>query len=454
MSATLLNLLLAVFLLAANAFYVAAEFALVKSKGFRIDAMAEENRFGARLSQKMLRNVEAYLACCQLGITMASLGLGWVGEPTVAAILEPLLLPLGMPASAVNFTAFFVGFLVFSSLHIVLGEQVPKTLAIREPEPVAQWIAYPLHVSFVIFYPLNWLLNNAARGILRMLGVKEGSHQEILTHDEIEGLVDVSAEHGKVEESQAEYIHNLFRFGELEVADVMVHRTNMQTVNAGDPIEKIVDEVVASAYTRVPLWLDKPENIVGIVHAKDLLARLKNVGGDLAQIDIRQIAKKPWFVPDSTSLNDQLNAFLKRKLHIALVVDEYGEVQGLITLEDILEEIVGDIADEYDVTSDGIRRQPDGSVNVDGSVPIRDLNRVMGWSLPDEEATTIAGLVIHEARIIPEPGQAFTFHDFRFQVLRRNRNRITALRIMPLDRIKPPPAPAAAPANAAPTPQR
>jgi CBS domain containing-hemolysin-like protein len=444
MSATLLNLLLAFFLLGANAFYVAAEFALVKSKGFRIDTMAAEKRFGAELTQRMLRNVEAYLACCQLGITMASLGLGWVGEPTVAAILEPLLHPLGLPESAVNFTAFLVGFLMFSSLHIVVGEQVPKTLAIREPEPVAQWIAWPLHVSYVVFYPLNWLLNNAARGILRMFGVREGSHQEILAPDEIEGLVDVSAEHGQVEETQAEYIHNLFRFGELEVADVMVHRTNMQTVNADDPIDKIVDEVVASAYTRVPMWEGKSENIVGVLHAKDLLARLKTVGGDLSKIDIRSIAKKPWFVPDTTNLQDQLNAFLKRKLHIALVVDEYGEVQGLLTLEDILEEIVGDIADEYDVTAEGIRKQPDGSVNVDGSVPIRDLNRVMGWALPDEEATTIAGLVIHEARIIPEPGQAFTFHGFRFQVLRRSRNRITALRITSVDKVQAKAAAAAA----------
>ena len=184
----------------------------------------------------------------------------------------------------------------------------------------------------------------------------------------------------------------------------------------------------------MPLWENEPENIVGIVHAKDLLRAVKDAGGDMSKIDIRAIATKPWFVPDTTSLTDQLNAFLKRKAHFALVVDEYGEVQGLVTLEDILEEIVGDIADEHDIAVQGVRPQPDGSVNVDGSVPIRDLNRVMGWDLPDEEATTVAGLVIHEARIIPEPGQAFTFHGFRFQVLRKNRNRITALRITPLER--------------------
>jgi len=446
MSNPLFNLLLAVFLLAANGFYVAAEFALVKSRGFRIDAMAEEGRFGARLSQQMQKNVEAYLACCQLGITMASLGLGWVGEPTVSALLVPVLVPLGMPESAVHLTAFLVGFLVFSALHIVLGEQVPKTLAIREPEPVAQWIAYPLQASFILFYPLNWLLNNASRAILRLLGVREGTNQDILTHDEIEGLVDVSAEHGKMEESQAEYIHNLFRFGELSVSDIMVHRTNMHSINADEPVDKIIDEILASAYTRVPLWEGQPENIIGVVHAKDLLRTLKTAKGDATRLDIRAIAKKPWFVPETTSLSDQLNAFLKRKLHIALVVDEYGEVQGLLTLEDILEEIVGDIADEHDTTVEGVRRQPDGSVNCDGSVPIRDLNRAMDWNLPDDEATTVAGLVIHEARIIPEPGQAFTFHGFRFQVLRRTRNRITALRITPLDRVKPP-APAASAAK-------
>jgi CBS domain containing-hemolysin-like protein len=439
MSATVFNIILAVLLLAANAFYVASEFALVKSKGFRIDAMAEEGRFGARLSQDMLRNVEAYLACCQLGITMASLGLGWVGEPTVAAILTPLLDPLGMPQSAVHFTAFIVGFLVFSSLHIVVGEQVPKTLAIREPEPVSLWIAYPLHFSFMLFYPLNWLLNTASRSILRVLGVREGTHEEILTDVEIEGLVGVSAEHGKMEESQAAYIQNLFQLSELEVADVMVHRTAMRTVNAGDPPDRIVEVAFASPNTRLPIWEDKPENIVGVLHVRDLVRAIQSAGGDISHIDVRAIATKPWFVPESTSVTDQLQAFLKRKTHFALVVDEYGEVQGLVTLEDIIEEIVGDISDEHDIVIQGVRPQPDGSVNVDGAVPIRDLNRAMDWNLPDEEATTIAGLVIHEARTIPEPGQAFTFHGFRFKVLRKSRNRITALRITPVEK----PAPAA-----------
>ena len=286
----------------------------------------------------------------------------------------------------------------------------------------------------LLLYPLNWLLNAASRSILRMLGVKEGSEQEILTDAEIEGLIEVSAEHGKMAEGEAEYIQNVFRFGDLEVSDVMVHRTEMVTVNADDPPEDIVSAVLKAEFTRIPLWRDKPENIVGILHAKDLLRALNRADGDTRQVDIMAIALPPWFVPDIRPLSEQLKAFRRRKTHFALVVDEYGEVKGLVTLEDILEEIVGDISDEHDVPIPGVRPQPDGSVNVDGSVPIRDLNRAMDWNLPDAEATTIAGLVIHEARSIPDVGQSFTFHGFRFSVMRKQRNRIMALRITPLDR--------------------
>ncbi|HEY0236361.1 MAG TPA: CNNM domain-containing protein [Afipia sp.] len=431
-TSTAVNLLIAILLLAANAFFVAAEFALVKSRSFRIKAMAEKQIFGAKLVQTIMNNIEAYLACCQLGITMASLGLGWVGEPTVAALLQPLLAPLGLSESALHVTSFLTGFLVFSSLHIVVGEQVPKTLAIRQPEPVSLWIAYPLYISYIVFYPLNWLLNNASRSLLRLLGVKEMSQHEVLTSKEIEGLVGESAEYGTIESGEAEYIQNVFRFGDLAVEDVMVHRTAMRMINADLPSEEIVTEVLASEYTRIPLWRDKPENIIGVLHAKDLLRAIRQVDGDMSKIDVSAIALPPWFVPEMRPISEQLKAFRRRKTHFALVVDEYGEVEGLVTLEDILEEIVGDISDEHDVVVAGVRAQPDGSVVVDGSVPIRDLNRAMGWSLPDEEATTIAGLVIHEARSIPDRGQSFTFHGFRFRVLRRERNRITALRIVPL----------------------
>jgi len=426
------NLVLAVVLLAANAFYVAAEFALVKSRGFRIDAMAAEGRFGAALTRKMLNHVEAYLACCQLGITMASLGLGWVGEPTASAILAPLLHHFGLPDSVLHIVAFVAGFLLFSSLHIVLGEQVPKTFAIREPEPVSMWIAYPLHVSYVVLFPFNWLLNAAAGSILRLLGVAEASHAEILSDTEIEGLVEVSAEHGKLEAGQAAYIHNVFRFGELDVGDVMIHRTRMQALDVNQSTNDLVKQVLDSPYTRLPLYEGETDNIVGVIHAKDLLRALMRADGDTSRINLMRITAKPWFIPDTTPLSSQLNAFLKGKSHFALVVDEYGEVEGLITLEDILEEIVGDISDEHDVVIQGIIKQPDNSYIVEGGLPIRDLNRALDWDLPDEEATTIAGLVIHETKSIPNEGQQFTFHGYRFRVLKKQQNRLTELRISPI----------------------
>jgi Mg2+/Co2+ transporter CorB len=196
----------------------------------------------------------------------------------------------------------------------------------------------------------------------------------------------------------------------------------------------VVETVLASPATRVPLWRESPENIVGILHAKDLLRAIRAADGDMSKIDLVAIAREPWFVPEIRPLSEQLKAFRRRKTHFALVVDEYGEVKGMVTLEDLLEEIVGDISDEHDVAVTGAKPQPDGSVMVDGAVPIRDLNRLMNWELPDEEATTIAGLVIHEARAIPEAGQSFTFHGFRFRVVAKERNRITALHVQPLVR--------------------
>jgi CBS domain containing-hemolysin-like protein len=429
MSSITSQILIAIFLLAANAFYVAAEFALVKSRGFRVKAMIERREMGADLVLTIMNNIEPYLACCQLGITMASLGLGWVGEPLVSALLQPLLEPLGLSERALHFTSFMTGFLVFSSLHIVVGEQVPKTLAIRKPEPVSRWIAYPLHVSYWLFYPLNRLLNGASRAILSALGVQETTQHEVLSGAEIEGLVGESAEHGKMESGEAEYIQNVFRFGEMEVSDIMIHRTKMETFDVAESPQVVIDQVLRSQYTRVPIWKDEPENIVGLLNTKDLLGALSRSNWDVSKLDIQSIAAEPWFVPDTTSLKDQLQQFLKRNAQLALVVDEYGEVQGLITLEDILEEIVGQISDEHDTADLQIRPQADGTINVDGTVPVRDLNRAMDWDLPEEEATTIAGLVVHEAQMIPEPGQVFTFHGYRMEILRRNRNKIAAVRI-------------------------
>jgi Mg2+/Co2+ transporter CorB len=324
---------------------------------------------------------------------------------------------------------------VMTVLVVVFSEVLPKTLAINAPDRMSLLVAAPMAWVVRLLGPVLMGIEALVRGLLSLVGIRIGENQPILSaHEELRGAVDLLHREGGVEKQDRDMFGGLLDLRELEVSDVMIHRTEMISLNAGDPPEEIVRAVLAAPVTRLPLWRDSPENIVGVLHAKDLLRAIQAAGGDLGKIDMMAIALPPWYVPDTTPLAEQLKAFRRRKTPFALVVDEYGEVMGLVTLEDILEEIVGDIEDEHDVAVAGVKPQLDGSVNVDGGVPIRDLNRAMDWSLPDEEATTIAGLVIHEARSIPEPGQSFTFHGFRFLVLRRSRNRITALKITPLGR--------------------
>ncbi len=411
-----------VVLVAASAFFSGSETALTAASRARILQLERSGDRRATIVGRLIADREKLIGAILLGNNVVNI--------LASALATSALLTLFGQAGVAYAT------IVMTFIVLVFGELLPKTLAIGNPDRAARATAPALSVVVAILSPVVAAVQVLIRAILRLIGWNASEGKAILSAaDEIRGQVDLLHAEGSVVKAERDRLGGLLDLGELDVSDVMVHRTAMHSVNAAEPPDKIVEDILASPYTRVPIWEGEPENIIGIVHAKDLLRILKTAGTDMSKVDIHAVAKKPWFVPDTTSLNDQLSAFLKRKAHFALVVDEYGEVQGLITLEDILEEIVGEIADEHDIELQGVRPQPDGSVNVDGSVPIRDLNRAMDWNLPDEEATTIAGLVIHEARIIPEPGQAFTFHGFRFQVLRKSRNRITALRITPLDRL-------------------
>lgn len=324
-------------------------------------------------------------------------------------------------------------------LVVLFSEILPKTAAFNAPDRIALAVARPMSVIVKLLGPLLMGIEALARWLLKRIGLTIGEDQQILSaHEELRGAVDLLHREGGVEKLDRDMFGGILDLRELDISDVMIHRTDMITLKVDEPAADVVNAVIASPVTRIPLWRDNPENIVGVLHVKDLLRALHAVDGDAAKIDVATLMTAPWFVPDTRSVSDQLKAFRRRKTPFALVVDEYGEVEGLVTLEDILEEIVGDITDEHDVAMPGVRRQPDGSVTVEGAVSIRDLNRVMDWNLPDKEATTIAGLVIHEARSIPEVGQSFTFYGFRFRVLRRARNRITSIRIQPLPRTSPP----------------
>jgi Mg2+/Co2+ transporter CorB len=318
-------------------------------------------------------------------------------------------------------------------LLVVFAEVLPKSWAISGPDRFALAVAPLVRVFVFLVGPVAALVNRIVRIVLRIFRIDLQEHQSLLTaHEELRGTAEVLLREGSFVKQERDRLGGLLDLVDLEVSDVMVHRTRMLSVNADEPPDAIVRGILQSPYTRVPLWKGSIDNIVGVVHAKDMLRALNDVGNDPQKIDILKVATKPWFVPDTTSLQDQLNAFLRRKSHFAIVVDEYGEVEGMVTLEDIIEEIVGEIADEHDIDMQGVKQEADGSVVVEGSVPIRDLNRALDWHLPDEEATTIAGLVIHETQTIPEEKQAFTFHNMRFIVMKRDKNRITRLRIKPL----------------------
>ena len=429
----LVTIVLVVALLAANGFFVAAEFALVKIRPVRMQRLAEAGSLRARLTYHILQRIDAYLAACQLGITMASLGLGWIGEPFVASLLEPAFRLLGLGEQTLQATSFIIGFLVFSSLHIVLGEQVPKTVAIREAEPVSLWSAVPLHGFYLLLFPLNWLLDRAARSILRMLGLDRAPHIEVLSADELRTLILASHRHGAMPKQERDMLDAILDLSEVEVREVMTHRRQMVTIDADRPLVEVVETIANSPYSRFPIWRGQPDRIIGVVHAKDVLAAAWRAGSEAAGLDLESLASPPWFIPETTSLLHQLLAFRRRREHLALVVDEYGSLLGLVTLEDILEEIVGEIVDERDVETAGIQLEADGTVLVEGRVTVRDLNRRMDWNLPEEEAATVAGLVIAEAERIPEPGERFVIAGFEFEVLRRQRHQLTLLRVRPLE---------------------
>lgn len=415
-----LTLLAIIVLLALSAFFNGSETALTAASKARMHALVGEGNRRAGLVNRILASPEKMIGSVLLGNTLV--------DVLAAALAANLATALVGEVGVIYAT------MVMTMLIVIFSAVLPKTYALAEPEKVALGVSPFMRAVIWLLAPFNMALQIVVRALLRLTpSLKDDKANILAAREEIRGTIELQQKEGTVQRGDAEMLGGVLDLHELSVADIMVHRTKMTTVNILDPVAAVVSQVLESQFTRVPLWRDTPENIVGILHAKDLLAALSKNGFDAAALDIAAIAQPPWFVPDTTGVKEQLNAFLRRKLQMALVVDEYGEVQGLITLEDILEEIVGQIADEHDTADTMIRPQVDGSVNVDGTCTIRDINRQMGWELPDDEATTVAGLVIHEAQTIPEPGQAFTFHNYRFEILRKSRNKLTSLRIRPLD---------------------
>jgi Mg2+/Co2+ transporter CorB len=415
----ILFLLAVVILVGLSGFFSGSETALTAVSRARMHQLEREGSRAAHEVNRLVANKERVIGAILLGNTFLNILIS-------SLTTEALASRFGQRAVAITTVLITLVLLVFA-------EVLPKTLAIARTDRWALNVAWLLRRIVAILAPVVGFVQTLVWRMLGAAGIARVEAEPMVEpNEEIRGTVEVHHREGGVEREHRDMLSGVLDLPELKVADVMVHRKNMLAIDAEQPQQQIFDDLVEAQHARVPVWREQPDNIVGILHTRDVMREFVRRKGSLEGFDILSLMTRPWFVPDTTTLEEQLAAFREQRSHFALVVDEYGALQGLITRDDIFDEIFGDIPDEHERASRrSVRPQADGSYIVDGTTPIRELNRELDWNLPDEEATTIAGLVIHEARTIPEPRQRFAFYGFKFEILRRQRNQITALRIIP-----------------------
>ncbi len=406
-------------LLGVSAIFSAAETSMTGASRARMHQLEREGDRAARRVNRLISDQETMIGAVLLGQNLINI----LSTALATQVIEK---QLPEPWGVIVSTG------VMTVMVFVFAEVMPKTVAISRPDDVARALSIPAALMVRVFKPFLYAIHWMVRAALKPFGFKVAMETDVLAaHEEIRGAVEYHHSEGLVESRDRNMFRGVLDLAERDVSQIMVHRKNIALLDADLAPRALIDQALEIGHTRIPLYRDNPENIVAVLHARDLMQALVRTEGKIDALDIAAVAREPWFIPETTTLKDQLSAFLKKQNHFALVVDEYGALMGLVTLEDILEEIVGEIEDEHDAAPPGVRRQADGSVLVDGDAPVRDLNRAMDWDLPEDEAVTVAGLVIHEAQTIPDPGQTFSFHGHRFQVLRRQRNQITALRVSP-----------------------
>jgi CBS domain containing-hemolysin-like protein len=423
---TALNVGLVILLVFLNGFFVCAEFAFVAVRRSRIEALASDGNAKAKRLMGVLNNMSAYLSASQVGITLASLGLGWVGEPAIASLLEQPL--AGMSDTLRHTIAFIIAFSIISSLHIVLGEQAPKLFGLAMAEKVAMGTALPMQIFYKAFkHPIH-ALDWASAKIVNMFGIAATSeHASIYTEDEIRQLINVSEESGHLNKEERKLLHKVFEFSETTVREAMIPRTEIEGIPDGSSLQQIAEAFQRHGYSRLPVFRGSLDDIVGVIHSKDVMTYLL----DPNTFSLERIIQKPMYVVDTARLEDVLRQMQKEKFHFGFVVDEHGGVEGIITLEDLLEEIVGDISDEHDEeVNEQIINQPDGSYILDGAVAVRDVNRRLGLNLPVSEGyTTIAGFLMSEAGELLEAGESVSFNGHTFRVEKVDKRRILEVRM-------------------------
>ncbi len=405
------------FLLLMSAFFAGSETALTASSPAKMHSLEKQGDRRARLVNRILRHKEKMIGALLLGNTLVNI--------LSSALATSVMIHIAGEAGVIYATG------VITVVVLVFSEVLPKTYAFHHSDKMAMFVAPAVYLFIKIITPVTAAITWFVRLVLKLFGADTTNVHIGVDMDVLRGAIEMHRGPEEETNEQRAMLRSILELADVNVGEVMTHRKKMVTLDAGQPLERLLQEVIDSPFTRLPVWKDDPDNIIGIIHVKTLLKELRAHSGRLEDTSIEEMATEPWFVPDATSLSDQLQAFRQRREHFALVVDEYGTLMGMITLEDILEEIVGDIDDEMDEIVAGVRKQPNGTYLVDGTVTIRDLKREFEWELPDSDYSTLAGLILHEAQMIPEPGQSFTFFNFRFDVVKRQRNQITLVRVTP-----------------------
>ncbi len=409
-----LSMIAALVLILLNAFFVAAEFALVRVRESRIVQLEQEGSARAGVVRDVLRDLDAYLSVCQVGITVASLALGWVGEPAVSALIRPGLEELGVGSERlIELISVILGFAVITYAHLVFGEQAPKYFSIQRAEGTSLWISRPLEVFMFLFRPLVWLVNASTNLILRPWGIRLGEEMEAHSEEELRIMISSSTSSGVLNPQEREYLNNVFEFGDRVAREIMVPRPDIEALPSDAPLDELVERAAFGRYTRYPVYEDDVDHVLGAVHVKDLFRAAKEDGGTF---DIKPLIRECLVVPETKRIEEILREFQKRKLQMAIVIDEWGSVEGLITIEDVLEEIVGEIQDEFDEDEASIEPLGNDSYAIDGRIPIIEVNQYFDLDLPHEDFDTIGGYILGSLGRPPEAGDVVEAEDTTLRV--------------------------------------
>lgn len=435
MDSDIVKLLLALFLVLLNGFFVAAEFSIVKVRYSQIQLKAAEGNAMAKQTEFIIKRLDEYLSATQLGITLASLALGWVGESAMHHIIGNIFIyfNIALDPATITTISLIISFLLITIMHIVLGELIPKSIAIRKSEATAMAIAVPLRVFYTVFKPFIWSMNQMSNAFLRLMKIHPASEHEIHSTEELQLLVKQSADSGEIQEENYEIIKNAFDFTDHSAKQIMVPRQNILSIDIEDPIEEIINQIMDSGYSRIPVFEDSIDNIIGIFYTKEIIREYVKRKGDITHDDLRKLMREAFFVVGSKKISDLMKTFQLKKQHLAIVIDEFGGTEGIITLEDILEELVGEIQDEEDDEEKVVDKVGENVFWVQATQPLDEINEFLPHTFPlseEGEFNTLAGYILHELEDIPEENQEFHMNGYQFKILKMNNKSVELVELV------------------------